>query len=94
MIWPEADRITHLRLHRAVITTQLDYGSIDRGSANKSYIKLLDPIYNQSLKIAPGTLKTYPVESVFVESIYRRSEQLYLQYALELVVVRQILYFW
>jgi len=94
MIWPETERITLLRLHRPVITTKLDYGSIDRESANKSYIKLLDPIYNQRLEIAPWTFKTYPVESVFVESVYRRSEQLYLQYALELVVVRQILYFW
>ena len=83
-----ADRTTLLRLYRAVIRSQLDYGSIVWGSARKSYIKILDPIHHQGLRIATGAFRTSPVESLYVESneesLYRRRERLSLQYALQL----------
>jgi len=67
---------TLLRLYRAVIRSQLDNGSIDWGSARKSYIKVLDPIHHQGLRIATGAFRTSQVESLYIESneesLYRR----------------------
>ena len=58
------------------------------GSARPSYIKQLDPIHNQALRLCLGAFKTSPVESLCVEAqeaplCYRR-EKLALQYALKL----------
>ena len=46
-----ADRKVLLRLYRALIRSKLDYGSFIYGSARASYIKTLDPIHNQGLRL-------------------------------------------
>ena len=83
-----ADRKVLLRLYRALIRSKLDYGSFTYGSARASYIKTLDPIHNQGLRLCLGAFRTSPMESLYVEaneeSLYRRRDRLSLQYALRL----------
>ena len=83
-----ADRDVLLRLYRALIRSKLDYGSIVYGSARPSYIKALDTIHNQGLRLCLGAFRTSPMESLYVEanepSLYRRREKLSLQYTIKL----------
>ena len=46
-----ADRKVLLRLYRALIRSKLDYGCIVYGSARPSYIKRLDTVHNQGLRL-------------------------------------------
>ena len=82
-----ADREVLLRLYRSHIRSKLDYGFIVYGSTQKSYIKMLDTIHKQGLKICLGAFRTSPMESLYVEaneeSLNRRRERLSLQYALK-----------
>jgi len=57
-----------LRLYRHLIRSKLDYGSIVYGSARASYLTMLDPIQNQSLRLCLGAFRTSPVESLQVEA--------------------------
>ncbi|PVD22731.1 hypothetical protein C0Q70_15987 [Pomacea canaliculata] len=52
-----ADRTVLLRLYRALIRSKLDYGSIIYGSARESYLKILDPIHHQGLRICLGAFR-------------------------------------
>ena len=83
-----ADRDVLLRLYRALVRSKLDYGSIVYGSARPSYIKSLDTIHNQGLRLCLGAFRTSPMESLYVEangpSLYRNTEKLLLQYAIKL----------
>ena len=63
-----ADKHTLLRLYRALVRPKLDYGCIVYGSARKSYLKMLDPIHHQGLRIALGAFRTSPVESLYAEA--------------------------
>ena len=66
----------------------MDYGSIVYGSARKSYLKSLDTIHHQGLRLALGAFRTSPVESLYAESnepsLYIRREKLFLQYVTKL----------
>ena len=81
-----ADRVSMLRLYRSLIRSKLDYGCIVYGSARPSYLKMLDPIHNQGLRLSLGAFRTSPVESLYVEanepSLSDRRDKLSLQYAL------------
>ncbi|PVD33107.1 hypothetical protein C0Q70_08556 [Pomacea canaliculata] len=57
-IWG-ADRTVLLRLYRALIRSKLDYGSIIYGSAREAYLKTLDPIHHQGLRICLGAQSLY-----------------------------------
>ena len=59
------DRSVLLNLYRSLVRSKLDYGSIVCGSARKSYLKCLDTIHYQSLRLAPGAFRTSPVESLY-----------------------------
>ena len=78
------DRSVLLNLYRALFRSKLDYGSIVYGSARKSYLKCLDTIHHQGLRLALGALRTSPVESLYAESnepsFYIRREKLTVQY--------------
>ena len=78
------DRSVLLNLYRSLVRSKLDYGSIEYGSARKSYIKCLDTSHHQGLRLALGALRTLPVESLYAESnepsLYSRRENLSLQY--------------
>ena len=83
-----ADSIVLLRLHRVLVRSKLDYGSIVYGSARKSYIGMLDSVHYQGIRLSLGAFRTSSVESLYVEaneeSLYRRRERLSLQYAIKL----------
>ena len=83
-----ANRTTLLHLYRSLIRSKLDYGSILYGSARKSYLQMLDTVYNQGLRLALGAFRTSPVSSLNVEadepSLWLRREKLSLQYAIRL----------
>ena len=52
------DRTVLLNLYRSLIRSKLDYGPIVYGSARKSYLKSLDTIHHQGLRLALLTLNT------------------------------------
>ena len=62
------DRFVLLNLYRSLVRSKLDYGSIVYGSARKSYLKCLDTIHHQGLRLALGAFRTSPVESLYAES--------------------------
>ena len=53
-----------------------------------SYLKMLDPIHNQGIRLSLGAFRTCPVESLCMEvnepSLYYRREALALQYVIRL----------
>ena len=85
----EADNQTLLNLYRALIRSQLDYGSFIYRSARKSYIKKLDPIHHESLRLVLGAFKTSPVDSPYTEAhevpLQLSSKKLALQYCIKLI---------
>ena len=82
------DRSVPLNLYRSLVRSKRDYGSIVYGSARKSYLKCLDNIHHQGLRLALGAFRTSPVESLYAESdetfLYIRREKLSLQYTTKL----------
>ena len=82
------DRSVLLNLYRSLVRSKLDYGLNVYGSARKSYLKCLDTIHHQGLRLALGAFRTSPVESLYAESnepsLYTRREKLSLQYTTKL----------
>ena len=82
------DRKTMIQLYKSLILSKMDYGCFIYGSAPKSYIKMLNPIQNEGLRLCLGAYKTSPAESLEVEAgvlpLHIRREQLALQYILKL----------
>ena len=82
------DEETLLQLYRTLIRSKLDYGSIIYGSARPSYIKQLDTIHHQGLRLCLGAFKTSPVESLYTEanepSLKERRIKLAIQYIIKL----------
>ena len=62
------DEKTLLHLYRALIRSKLDYGAVVYGSARKSYLRMLEPIQNQALRICLGAFRTSPVTSLHAEA--------------------------
>ena len=83
-----ADRTVLLRLYRAHIRSKLDYGCMVYGSARDSYLKMLDPIHHQGLRLCLGAFRTSPTESLYVEanelSLANRRNKLAMQYCIKL----------
>ena len=75
------DRSVLLNLYRSLVRSKLDYGSIVYGSARESYLKCLDTIHHQGLRLAIGAFSTSPVESLYAESnepsLYTRRKKMY-----------------
>ena len=63
-----ADRKVLLRLYRSLVRSKLDYGCVVYGSARQSYLRKLDSIHNQGLRLALGAFRTSPVNSLYVEA--------------------------
>ena len=82
------DTDTLLHLYRSLIRSKLDYASPIYGSARPSYLKILDPIQNQGLRLSLGAYKTSPIPSLQAEAyeppLHIRRTQLSLQYAIKL----------
>ena len=56
--------LLHLGLYSSLVRSKLDYGGIVSGSARTSYLKALDAIHNQGLRLCLGTFRTSPVNSL------------------------------
>ena len=63
-----ADKKTLLLLYRALIRSKLDYGCVVYGSARESYLKVLNSIHHQGLRLCLGALRTSPVQSLYAEA--------------------------
>ena len=48
------------------------------GSVHKSYFQMLDPVHNQGLRLCLGALRTFPVESVYMNLVWELDMQCYL----------------
>ena len=77
-----------LQLYRSLVRSKLDYGCIVYGSAPKSYLKQLNTIHHQGLRLCLGAYRTSPVESLYVAadepSLENRRIKLSLQYVVKL----------
>ena len=62
------EKATLLYLYRPLIRSKLDYGSSVYGSAYKTYLKLLETIHHQGLRLALEPYRTSPIESLYAES--------------------------
>ena len=84
-----SDRKVLLRLYTAVIRSKHDYGRIVYGSARQSYIKRLDTIHNQGLRLCLRAFRTSAVQSLYVEVdealLGMRRTRLALQYCIKLM---------
>ena len=83
-----ADKCVLLNLYRSLVRSKLDYGCIVYGSARPSYLKMLNTIHHQGLRLAVGAFRTSPVESLYVEAgelpLDQRRIKLSLQYVTKL----------
>ena len=83
-----ADQKTLLKLYRSLVRSKLDYGCIVYGSARDSYIKELNPIHNQALRLCLGAFKSTRVESLYVETneppLEYRRYKLTMQYGIKI----------
>ena len=79
-----ADRQTLIKLYRTLLRSQFDYSIFVYISARKSYLKQLDPIHHESLRLVLGAFRTSPIDSLYAEAHEAppqiRSEKLALQY--------------
>ena len=57
-----ADRQTLLKRLRSLIYSQLDSASLVKRSTKRSYLKELDSIYNEGLRLVLGAFRTFLVE--------------------------------
>ena len=68
--------------------SKLDYGCIVYGSARPSYLKMLNTLHHQGLRLALGAFRTSPVDSLYVEAgelpLEHRRIKLSLQYVTKL----------
>ena len=62
------DHSVLLNLYRSLVRSKLDYGLILYGSARKSYLKCLDTIHHQGLRLALRAFRISPLESLYAES--------------------------
>ena len=63
-----ADQKVLLHLYRTIVRSKLDYGSIVYGSARESYLKTLDTIHHQGIRLALGAFRTSPADNLLVEA--------------------------
>ena len=79
-----ADCQALLKLFRAIVHSQLDYGIFIYRSSRKSYLKKLNPIHHEGLRLVLGAFRTSPVVSLYTEAheapLQFRYEKLALQY--------------
>ena len=62
-----ADKTVLLNLYRSLIRSKLDYGCIVYGSARPSYLKMLNTVHHQGLRLALGAFRTSPVEAFMLK---------------------------
>ena len=79
-----ADRVTMLRLYRALIRSKLDYGCMIYGTAKDGLLGSLDPVHNAALRLCTGAFRSSPVVSLYSDGgeipLSERRMQLTLQF--------------
>ena len=77
-----------MRLYRSFVNSRLEYCCAVFSSAHKPYLKKLELIQNQRLRICLGAFRTSSLQSLHVEAnkplLYLRFDKLCIQYALKL----------
>ena len=63
-----ADFQTLLKLYRTLIRSKIDYGCYVYGAARKSYLKTLNTVHHEGLRLILGAFRTSPVESLYSEA--------------------------
>ncbi|XP_023210249.1 uncharacterized protein LOC111613159 [Centruroides sculpturatus] len=63
-----ADKVSMLRIYRALVRSKLDYGCIVYAPVRESTLWMLDPIYYQALRLCTGAFRTSPVQSLYVDA--------------------------
>ena len=63
-----ADCKSMLHLYRALVRSQLDYGSQVYGNASEKTLKIVDPVHNSGIRICTGAFRTSPIDSILVEA--------------------------
>ena len=56
-----ADRVSLLKIYRAVTRSKIDYACQIYGSAGASYLKKLNTVHHTGFKICSGAFHTFPV---------------------------------
>ena len=83
-----ADRKVMLRIYRSHIRTKLNYRSSIYSATRKSYLKKLQTMHNQNLRLSLGAFCTSPTQCLYIEAnktpLTLRWEKLSLQYTLKL----------
>ncbi|XP_023216832.1 uncharacterized protein LOC111619354 [Centruroides sculpturatus] len=63
-----ADKVSMLRIYRALVCSKLDYSCIVYSSVRESTLRMLDPIHHQALRLCTGAFRTSPVQSLYVDA--------------------------
>ena len=83
-----ADRKVMLKLYGSVVRSKLDNGCVVYRSARHMYLRKLDSIHNQGLRLALSAFITSPVTSLYSEanepSLILSRKKLSMQYYLKL----------
>ena len=61
-----ADRTLLLRLHNVLVLSKLDYGCQIYASAGETVLQRLDAVHHEGLRLALGTFKSSPIESLLL----------------------------
>ena len=61
-----ADKTALLPLYRSLVRSKLDYGCMIYGSTRTSYLKALDAVHHQGLRLCLGAFRTSPTDSLYV----------------------------
>ena len=81
------NRNSLLTIYRSLIRSKLDYGCMIYNSACKTYLKQIDQIQNEALRVCLGAFRTSPIPSLQIEAnempFYLRSTKLSLTYAIK-----------
>ena len=84
----DADKFTLLHLYLTLVRSRLEYSFIVYGSARISFLKTLDAIHLQSIRVCIGAFRTSPPNSLYVEAneppLDLRRLKLTLQYMVKL----------
>ena len=59
---------TLLKLYRTLICSKIDYGCYVYGAARKSYLKTLNTVHHEGLRLILGAFCTFAVESLYSEA--------------------------
>ena len=63
-----ADPQTLLKLYRILVHSKIDYGCFIYGAARKSYLKSLQTVHHEGLRLVFGAFRISPVESLYSEA--------------------------